>query len=32
MSTVLITGASGGLGGTVTRAFLDAGASVAGVA
>ena len=28
---VLITGASGGLGSAVTRAFLDAGATVAGV-
>jgi NAD(P)-dependent dehydrogenase (short-subunit alcohol dehydrogenase family) len=28
---VVITGAKGGLGGTVTRAFLDAGATVAGV-
>jgi len=28
---VLITGATGGLGAAVTRAFLDAGASVAGV-
>lgn len=28
----LITGASGGLGGAVTQAFLDAGAKVAGVA
>jgi len=28
---VLITGAKGGLGNTVTRAFLDAGARVAGV-
>jgi NAD(P)-dependent dehydrogenase (short-subunit alcohol dehydrogenase family) len=29
--TVLITGAKGGLGSTVTQAFLDAGATVAGV-
>jgi NAD(P)-dependent dehydrogenase (short-subunit alcohol dehydrogenase family) len=29
---VLITGASGGLGGAVVKAFLDAGASVAGTA
>jgi NAD(P)-dependent dehydrogenase (short-subunit alcohol dehydrogenase family) len=29
---VIITGASGGLGASVTRAFLDAGARVAGVA
>jgi NAD(P)-dependent dehydrogenase (short-subunit alcohol dehydrogenase family) len=29
---VLVTGASGGLGGAVTRAFLDAGARVAGTA
>ncbi len=28
---VMITGANGGLGGTVTRAFLDAGAKVFGV-
>ena len=32
MQTVLITGANGGLGTAVTRAFLDAGARVAGVA
>jgi len=31
MQTVLITGANGGLGTAVTRAFLDAGARVAGV-
>ena len=31
-SAVLITGASGGLGDSVARAFLDAGAGVAGVA
>ena len=30
--TILVTGASGGLGGAVVRAFLDAGATVAGVA
>ena len=31
MPTVLITGAKGGLGSTVTEAFLNAGAQVAGV-
>ncbi|MBM3788539.1 MAG: SDR family oxidoreductase, partial [Acidobacteria bacterium] len=30
-NVVMITGASGGLGATVTKAFLDAGARVAGV-
>ena len=32
MQTVLVTGANGGLGTAVTRAFLDTGARVAGVA
>jgi NAD(P)-dependent dehydrogenase (short-subunit alcohol dehydrogenase family) len=31
-TVVMITGASGGLGATVTQTFLDAGATVAGVA
>lgn len=30
--TVIVTGASGGLGASVTKAFLDAGATVVGVA